>query len=163
VLGVCRGAQMLNVLAGGTLHMDLSEFRTNRHENIVIRFFERYPIRIRYKSKLAALTRCPKRMKVNAIHSQAIDRLGAGLTVSAREPNGVIQAIEDPSKPFWLGVQFHPELLVYRAPFRRLFRALVEAAAARAEERRMQHVRKLEAEAKQAKPAASEPQMTVAP
>ena len=147
VLGVCRGAQMLNVLAGGTLHMDLSEFKIARHKNIVVRFFERYPIRIRYKSKLAGLTRCPQHMSVNAIHSQAIDRLGAGMTVSAREPNGVIQAIEDPSQPFWLGVQFHPELLIYRAPFRRLFRALVDAAAARAEEQRMQHLCKLEAKA----------------
>ena len=42
VLGVCRGAQMLNVLAGGTLHMDLSEFkRSPRHKNLVVRFFER--------------------------------------------------------------------------------------------------------------------------
>jgi gamma-glutamyl-gamma-aminobutyrate hydrolase PuuD/predicted ATP-grasp superfamily ATP-dependent carboligase len=146
VLGVCRGAQMLNVLAGGTLHMDLSEFKLARHKNVLVRFFERYPIRTRYKSKLADLTQCPQHMQVNAIHSQAIDRLGAGLTVSAREPNGVIQAIEDQSRPFWLGVQFHPELLIYRAPFRRLFRALVDAAAARAEQRRMQHVRKLEAE-----------------
>ncbi|MBL8547611.1 MAG: ATP-grasp domain-containing protein [Hyphomonadaceae bacterium] len=150
VLGVCRGAQMLNVLAGGTLHMDLSEFNPKRHRNPIIRFFERYPIRIRYKSKLSALTRCPKQMQVNAIHSQAIDRLGAGMTVSAREPNGVIQGIEDTLQPFWIGVQFHPEFLIYRAPFRRLFRALVEAAAARAEERRMAHLRKLEADAKAA-------------
>lgn len=148
VLGVCRGAQMLNVLAGGTLHMDLSEFHIERHKNVIVRFFERYPIRVRYKSKLAELTQCPQHMKVNAIHSQAIDRLGAGMTVSAREPNGVVQAIEDQSQPFWLGVQFHPELMIYRAPFRRLFRALVDAAAARAEERRMQHVRKQEADAK---------------
>lgn len=146
VLGVCRGAQMLNVLAGGTLHMDLSEFKVERHKNVLVRFFQRYPIRTRYKSKLAELSACPRRMLVNAIHSQAIDRLGAGLTVSAREPNGVIQAIEDPSHPFWIGVQFHPELLIYRAPFRRLFRALVNAAAARAEERRIQYVRRLEAE-----------------
>jgi gamma-glutamyl-gamma-aminobutyrate hydrolase PuuD len=154
VLGVCRGAQMLNVLAGGTLHMDLSEFKVARHKNVLVRFFERYPIRTRYKSKLADLTQCPQHMQVNAIHSQAIDRLGAGLTVSAREPNGVIQAIEDQSRPFWLGVQFHPELLIYRAPFRRLFRALVDAAAARAEERRMQHVRTLEAEKAQPPEAA---------
>jgi gamma-glutamyl-gamma-aminobutyrate hydrolase PuuD/predicted ATP-grasp superfamily ATP-dependent carboligase len=156
VLGVCRGAQMLNVLAGGTLHMDLSEFKIERHKNPIIRFFERYPIRIRYKSNLAQLTECPQHMRVNAIHSQAIDRLGAGFTVSAREPNGVIQGIEDPSQPFWVGVQFHPELLIYRAPFRRLFKALVEAAAARAEERRMQHVRKLEAEAKAQEAARAE-------
>ncbi len=153
VLGVCRGAQMLNVLAGGTLHMDLSEFKIARHKNAIVRFFERYPIRIRYKSKLAELTKCPQHMRVNAIHMQAIDRLGAGMTVSAREPNGVIQGIEDPSQPFWVGVQFHPEFLIYRAPFWRLFKALVEAAGARAEERRMEHVRKLEIKAK----AAAEP------
>ena len=146
---------MLNVLADGTLHMDLSEFQPKRHRNPIIRFFERYPIRIRYKSKLAELTRCPKQMKVNAIHSQAIDRLGAGMTVSAREPNGVIQGIEDPSQPSWVGVQFHPEFLIYRTPFRRLFRALVEAAAARAEKHRMLHVRRLEANAKSATAAAA--------
>jgi gamma-glutamyl-gamma-aminobutyrate hydrolase PuuD/predicted ATP-grasp superfamily ATP-dependent carboligase len=147
VLGVCRGAQMLNVLAGGTLHADLSEFETQRPADVIARFLARYPIRVRFKSKLAELTRCPKEMRVNAIHQQAIDRLGAGLTVSAREPNGLIQAIEDPSAPFWLGVQFHPELLIYRAPFRRLFKALVEAAAVRAEERRQEHVARLEREA----------------
>lgn len=148
VLGVCRGAQMLNVLAGGTLHMDLSEFKASRPKNPIARFFERYPIRIRARSKLEKLTQCSKHMQVNAIHSQAIDRLGAGMTVSAREPNGVIQAIEDRSQPFWIGVQFHPELLIYRAPFRRLFKAMVAAAAERAEERRAQHVRKLEADEK---------------
>jgi gamma-glutamyl-gamma-aminobutyrate hydrolase PuuD/predicted ATP-grasp superfamily ATP-dependent carboligase len=136
VLGVCRGAQMLNVLAGGTLHADLSAFKPDRPGNILWRFFHRLPIRVRYKSKLAALTQCPQHMDVNAIHQQAIDRLGAGLTVSAREPNGIIQGIEDPAQPFWVGVQFHPEFLVYRAPFRRLFRALVDAAGARLEERR---------------------------
>jgi gamma-glutamyl-gamma-aminobutyrate hydrolase PuuD len=136
VLGVCRGAQMLNVLAGGTLYADLSAFKTERPENLIWRFFHRLPVRLRYKTKLAQITQCGSHMSVNAIHKQAIDRLGAGLTVSAREPNGVVQAMEDPSRPFWLGVQFHPELLIYRAPFRRIFRALVEAANARAEERR---------------------------
>ncbi|MGD9966647.1 MAG: gamma-glutamyl-gamma-aminobutyrate hydrolase family protein [Hyphomonadaceae bacterium] len=164
VLGVCRGAQMLNVLAGGTLHRDLSEFKLRRHKNVMVRFFERYPVRIRRKSTLAELTQCPMQMKVNAIHLQAIDRLGAGMTVSAREPNGVIQAIEDRSQQFWLGVQFHPELLIYRAPFRRLFRALVNAAGARAEERRSRHVRKLETAAKAqeaARTEASEQRTTV--
>jgi gamma-glutamyl-gamma-aminobutyrate hydrolase PuuD/predicted ATP-grasp superfamily ATP-dependent carboligase len=136
VLGVCRGAQMLNVLAGGTLHSDLSPFKHARPSDIVERFFHRFPVRLRYKSKLSEITQCGGEMRVNAIHTQAINRLGAGLTVSAREANGIIQAIEDGSRPFWLGVQFHPEFMIYRAPMRRLFEALVDAANARAEERR---------------------------
>jgi gamma-glutamyl-gamma-aminobutyrate hydrolase PuuD len=155
VLGVCRGAQMLNVLAGGTLHADLSVFKTERPSNPIWRIFHRLPIRIKRASKLASITQCPAEMRVNAIHLQAIHRLGAGLTVSAREPNGVIQGIEDASQPFWLSVQFHPEFLVYRAPFRRLFKALVEAAHARAEERRLEQSARQEA--MQAEQAAAAP------
>lgn len=66
---------------------------------------------------------------------------------SSRTPGRVILTCEDPSAPFWLGVQFHPKLLIYRAPFRRLFKALVEAAAVRAEERRQEHAARLEREA----------------
>lgn len=157
VLGVCRGAQMLNVLAGGTLHMDLSEFKHGRARTAFERFFQRFDVRVKKTSHLARVTQCPTTMRVNAIHSQAIDRLGAGLTVSAREPNGVIQAIEDRSQPFWIGVQFHPEFLIYRAPFRRLFANLVDAAGERAAQRREKTVEKMEAEA-----AASSPEPAAA-
>jgi gamma-glutamyl-gamma-aminobutyrate hydrolase PuuD/predicted ATP-grasp superfamily ATP-dependent carboligase len=136
VLGVCRGAQMLNVLAGGTLHADLSTYRHVKSARTALgQFLLRKPIRIKPESKLASITACPKRMGVNSIHKQAIDRLGAALVITAREPNGVVQAIEDPTRRFWIGVQFHPEFLIYRAPFRRLFKALVQAARTRAEER----------------------------
>jgi len=159
VLGVCRGAQMLNVLAGGTLHRDLSEFKHGRARTAFERFFQRFEVRVRKRSHLADLTECPSTMRVNAIHSQAIDRLGAGLTVSAREPNGVIQAIEDRAHTFWIGAQFHPEFLIYRTPFRRLFKALVEAARKRAEERRARIAAKLQATAEEAdaEPASMSP------
>lgn len=74
-----------------------------------------------------------ERLWVNSIHSQAIDRVGVGLRVSAREGNGVAQAVEARDR-FCLGVQFHPELLVYRRAFRRIFRALVDSARHRAAE-----------------------------
>jgi len=54
---------------------------------------------------------------------------------AAREPNGVVQAVEDPLRRFWIGVQFHPELMIYRKSMRQLFRTLVEAARTRAAER----------------------------
>ncbi len=135
VLGVCRGAQMLNVLAGGSLHMDLATFEgaklsPSRWDHATVR----KRVRLRGGSRLAQILG-PAPLRVNAIHQQAIDRLGVGLTVAAREANGVIQAIEDRSRRFWIGVQYHPELLLYRSRHRRLFKALVEAARTRRGER----------------------------
>ena len=67
-------------------------------------------------------------MRVNALHSQSIDRLGRGLHICARDGGGMVQAIERRSAPFALGVQWHPEHLFYARRQRALFRALVEAA-----------------------------------
>jgi putative glutamine amidotransferase len=122
---------MLNVIAGGTLHMDLSSFEgadltPTWWEHLTVR----KPVRLQRRSRLAAIVGKDTTM-INIIHQQAIDRVGAGLTVAARQPNGMIQAIEDRSRPFWIGVQYHPELMIYRAHHRRLFRALVDAARAR--------------------------------
>lgn len=134
-LGVCRGAQMLNVFAGGTLHNDLTSYESViSSEGILEPLFLRKPIEIRKGARLADIIGAG-RICVNAIHKQAIERVGAGLRVVGREPNGIVQAIEDPNRDFWIGVQFHPELMIYRKPFLDLFRALVEAARARAAER----------------------------
>lgn len=135
VLGVCRGAQMLNVLAGGSLHMDLAAFEgaklaPSRWDHLTAR----KRVRLRGGSRLAGILG-PAPLRVNAIHQQAIDRLGVGLTVAAREANGLIQAIEDRSRRFWIGVQYHPEFMLYRTRHRRLFKALVQAARVRRTER----------------------------
>jgi len=135
-LGICRGAQLMNVAAGGALHMDLAlAFPRTRYpghwlEQLVFRKL----VRIEPGSRLAAAAG-DQDLSVNSIHRQAIERLGAGLTVTARERNGVIQAIEDPTRRFWLGVQFHPEFLFYRRRCRNIFRAFVAAAARFAAER----------------------------
>ncbi len=135
VLGICRGAQMINVLAGGTLHMDLTRFEgANLAPTPWQQLTARKAVAVRGQSRFAQITN-QTRLTVNIIHQQAIDRLGVGLTVAARQPNGVIQVIEDRSKRFWIGVQHHPELMVYRAAHRRLFRALVDAARTRRRER----------------------------
>jgi len=125
MLGICRGMQLLNVVAGGSLHQSLEGF------------YEEYPamrsvlprkrIEIEPDSLLATVL-ATTRGRVNALHSQAIDRLGSGMVISAREPNGVIQAIEHQDKPYMLGVQWHPEYLPQRPEQRALFRSLVEAA-----------------------------------
>ena len=129
-LGVCRGAQLMNVAAGGALHMDVAAAfpRTRYPGHWLEQLVFRKPVRVAPGSCLAA-SAGDEDLWVNSIHRQAIERLGEGLVVTAQEPNGAIQAIEDPSRRFWLGLQFHPEFLFYRRRTRRIFRAFVQAAA----------------------------------
>jgi putative glutamine amidotransferase len=65
---------------------------------------------------------------VNALHSRAVDRLGTGLRVAARDGGGMIEAVARSTPPFALGVQWHPEYLLYARRQRALPRALVDAA-----------------------------------
>lgn len=128
VLGICRGAQLLNVAYGGSLHLDLkgafddADYPDSLYSKI---FFRK-----RIKTTPGSLIRIALREKetnVNSLHKQAVKRLGEHLTATAVEPNGIIQAIEDPRRAFVLGVQFHPEFMLHRAMFRRIFRSLVDA------------------------------------
>ncbi|NHK28141.1 gamma-glutamyl-gamma-aminobutyrate hydrolase family protein [Parvularcula flava] len=129
VLGICRGAQLLNVAHGGSLHHDLA----GTYENAIYptgfwsHAFFRKKINVEEGSLLADILGT-RHTQVNSLHRKAIDRVGDGLRVTAREENGIVQAIEDPSRRFYLGVQFHPEFLIYRSRFMNLFRRLVEAA-----------------------------------
>jgi len=128
VLGICRGSQMLNVALGGTLHQDAYDaYRdSDRHRTIL----PRKTVLITPGTRLAKLAgEAP--MKINALHSQAVDTLGDGLRVAARDRGGMIQAIERLQDPFAIGVQWHPEHLFYARRQQGLFRALVAAAEAR--------------------------------
>jgi putative glutamine amidotransferase len=127
VLGICRGAQMLNVARGGTLHRDawdiypdapfVKTILPRRHIDVV-------------PGTLLAQHAGDARMTVNALHTQAVDELGARLRISARDQFGMIQAIESTREPFSLGVQWHPEHLFYARRQRAIFRALTLAARA---------------------------------
>ncbi len=64
---------------------------------------------------------------VNSFHHQALDRVGEGLEVSARAPDGTIEGVEDPSRPFLIGVQWHAETLVHRVYEAALFHNFVDA------------------------------------
>jgi putative glutamine amidotransferase len=70
-------------------------------------------------------------LHVNSLHTQSIDKLGAGLKVTARDRHDVVQAVEDASAFFRIGVQWHPEFMIYRSSQRRLFRAFVHAVDAK--------------------------------
>lgn len=128
VLGICRGAQMINVHQGGTLHSDIYEaFDGARRMRTVL---PRKRITIDTASRLfAILDRATCR--VNSLHHQSVNVLGEGLSIAAHDDDGIVQAIEDSARPFLLGVQWHPEFLIFNRPQQRLFRALVRAAQSR--------------------------------
>jgi len=127
VLGICRGAQMLNIALGGALdqnawasHPSVTPMKTILPRRRIL------PVR---GSRLARIAG-DQEMKVNALHTQAVSRLGDGLQVAAYDQGGMVQAIERIRDPFALGVQWHPEHLFYARRQRALFAALVAAARA---------------------------------
>ncbi len=127
VLGICRGSQMLNIALGGTLHQDAyATYDASDHKRTIL---PRKLVHLEPDTRLARLAGAAP-MKVNALHSQAVDRLGAGLRVAARDQGGMVQAIERVEEPFALGVQWHPEHLFYARRQMGIFRALVVAARA---------------------------------
>ncbi|MEL6453036.1 MAG: gamma-glutamyl-gamma-aminobutyrate hydrolase family protein [Pseudomonadota bacterium] len=129
VLGICRGAQMLNIVAGGSLDQDAYGTHQTRNVKTIL---PRKTVRIADGTRLGGLAGTGD-MRVNALHSQAVDRVGIGLRVAARDSTGMIQAVERVRAPFALGVQWHPEHLFYMRRHRALFRGLVSAARARSE------------------------------
>jgi len=132
VLGICRGSQMLNVALGGDLDQDAyATYRDSRRYRTIL---PRKTVHVVEETRLAGLAGMRK-MKVNALHSQAVRRLGSGLRVAARDEGGMVQAVERIRDPFAVGVQWHPEHLIYAHRQRAIFRGLVAAARAGAEDR----------------------------
>lgn len=125
VLGICRGAQMINISQGGNLHQRAYDHYTD--SRYMRTLLPRKTICVEPASHLAAITGTAQ-MRVNALHTQAVDRLAEGLRVAARDTGGMVQAVERTDAPFAVGVQWHPEYLFYARRQRALFRALVQAA-----------------------------------
>lgn len=125
VLGVCRGAQMLNVFRGGTLHADIHTAypKVPRRRTPLPRLAVRVLPGTRLHGILG-LEQC----YVNALHHQSVDRPGDGLTVAARDSDGIVQGLDTETGPLCLGVQWHPEFLVLDRRQQGLFRAVVDSA-----------------------------------
>lgn len=128
VLAICRGMQLFNVEHGGTLIQHLAEVDSHRCPGQI----DVHQVTVLPKTKLAAIVGAGEYL-VNSRHHQAVETVGAGLVVSARAPDGVIEGLERPDKPFAIAVQWHPEdrvTLVERD--RRLFEAFAEVVRTRA-------------------------------
>jgi len=125
VLGICRGAQVVNVALGGTLQQHLPDVLGHTRHQQGNAVFSTSTVRTVPGTRLAALI--GESSDAQCYHHQAIDRLGEGLIVSAQDADGVIEAVEIPGGNFVLAVQWHPE---ERLDDLRLFAAVVDAAAA---------------------------------
>ncbi len=129
VLGVCGGMQLLNVVRGGTLYQDLrADAGLAGHEQPAPKDAPSHVAAVVPGTQLAALV-AAETLPVNSTHHQAVKVPGAGVLVSARAPDGVVEAIELPDLPFALGVQWHPEAAArHDARHAAIYRGLVEAA-----------------------------------
>ncbi|MHB1127406.1 MAG: gamma-glutamyl-gamma-aminobutyrate hydrolase family protein [Bacillota bacterium] len=130
LLAVCRGLQVVNVAAGGTIYQDLRGQVQNayKHTQEAPRWYPTHGVEVLPDSKLSAVMGPGTR--VNSFHHQAIKDVAPGFRITARAGDGVIEAIESERHRFILGVQWHPEDMFVRDSRQlKLFRMLVAAAS----------------------------------
>ena len=138
IFAICRGVQVLNVAAGGTLVQDIpSQVPGALKHSLVVPPHPPYELAhevwVEKDSLLAKLM--GERLvgsdtcDVNSRHHQAVKTIAPGYRVSATAPDGVIEAIEDPAARFCLGVQWHPENFWRTGEFRALYEGFLEAAS----------------------------------
>ncbi len=141
IFGVCRGIQVLNVACGGSLVQDIpSQVAGALEHRLVVPPHQ--PFELAHEIWIEKDTLLERLMSdrlggadacdVNSRHHQAVKQVAPGFQVSATAPDGVIEAIEDPSAPFCLGVQWHPENFWRTGEFRPLFEGFVEGGRSRA-------------------------------
>lgn len=134
-LGICLGIQVMSVAAGGKLMQHIpTEVDTDLEHAGPPSNRSRHGVTIEGGTRLASIL-CERQLEVNSSHHQAVRTAGDGLRVSAKAPDGIIEGLEDPSHPFYIGVQWHPEDMSGEISASSLFTAFVEAARAHARRR----------------------------
>ena len=124
-LGICFGMQAMNLVRGGTLVQHIGD----DHRRGDAGWGRRHPVRPAPRTRFAGVVG-EEELPVNTSHHQALGRVGQGLLAVGHAPDGTIEAIEDPSRPLWIGVQWHPERQAADEPRQAaLFRTLIEAAS----------------------------------
>ncbi|HEV8079052.1 MAG TPA: type 1 glutamine amidotransferase [Marinobacter sp.] len=125
VLGICRGAQLINVHRGGSLCQNVTPLRQNtRHRPLLLPL---QTVKVVEHTRLSQIMQAPV-IGANRIHSQAIKKLGQDLRVVAVDNDLFVQAIENTRGQWLMGLQWHPEYLLYHNGHRRIFRHFVDEA-----------------------------------
>ncbi len=128
ILGICGGQQLINIVYGGSLYQDIKKdlFSCLEHEQKNPRDQVSHNVDLNIKSKLYDIVK-QKKIKVNSAHHQSVKVPGKGLTVSAIASDGIIEGIEDHTKKFCHGVQWHPEFLI-KGSDKRIFQSFIKAS-----------------------------------
>ncbi len=121
MLAICRGVEVLNVARGGDLVQHLPDVVGHEDHRAVVGEFSEHAVRVDPSSRLGEV-----RGPVMSHHHQGLGRIGSGLREVAWAEDGIVEALEDPAKPFVVGVLWHPEA----GEDQRLFDRLVKAARA---------------------------------
>ena len=142
LFAICRGVQVLNVAAGGSLVQDIpSAVRSDLNHAIDIpKDHVAHQVHVRPGTRLAEALGPVTDMDacaVNSRHHQSVARVAPSFVVSAASPDGVVEAIERPGAAFCVGVQWHPENFWRTGEFAGLFGAFVEAARTRTPRRHL--------------------------
>ncbi|MBI5032084.1 MAG: gamma-glutamyl-gamma-aminobutyrate hydrolase family protein [Chloroflexi bacterium] len=135
LLAICRGIQVLNVAAGGSLYQDIdAQLPTSirhPHRKGNPSNYRAHAIEIEPNSRLARAVGTT-RIEVNSRHHQSVKQVAPGFHVTARAPDGVIEAIESTNGNYALGVQFHPENLIDDDPrILQMFKEFIQAVSER--------------------------------
>ena len=112
VLGICRGSQIINTYFNGSLYQDLSYIGKDvlKHNQVNSPSMVTHSVTIDKSSKLFDIFG-EEKIRVNSFHHQAVKKVGEGLVMAAKAPDGIVEAIEKTDYPFLVAVQWHPEML----------------------------------------------------
>lgn len=140
ILGVCKGAQILNIAAGGDMYQDIYsqiEEALIQHSQLSPNYVGSHEVSVKLDSLMYRIVEMDE-IRVNSFHHQANRKVGKGFIVSGKSSDGVIEVIESVLHRFALGVQWHPEMLAVGGAdevSRKVFAAFIEAC----EKKRIRH------------------------
>jgi len=130
ILGICRGAQVMNVVFGGTLYTHIIDQLKGALDHDYPGDLRRvlvHPIRVDESTRSAEIFG-ETLLNVNSLHHQGLKDIAPGLLATGYAPDGLVEVVEIPDHPYAVSVQWHPEWLTDQIPMQRLFKSFVDAS-----------------------------------